>query len=63
MEERDSGVLVKALLNVGQCADMAQKANGILACIRNSAASKSREAIVPLHSALMMLYLKYHVQF
>jgi len=55
-EEKDLGVLVDEKLN------MTQKPNHILGCFRRSMASKVREGILPLYSALVRPHQEFCMQ-
>jgi len=62
--EKDVSVLVNKRLAMSQkCTFVAGRANGILGCIKKRMASRSREVIFSLYSAVVRSHLECCVQF
>jgi len=62
--EKDLGIMVDSRLAMSQlCALTAQKASGILGCIKKSVASRLKEVILSLYSALLRPHSEFCVQF
>ncbi|KAJ7400827.1 hypothetical protein BTVI_101701 [Pitangus sulphuratus] len=62
-EEKDLGMLVDEKLDTTRPRALTtQKSNHVLGCIQSSVASRSREVILPLYSALVSPYLERFVR-
>jgi len=64
VDKKDLLVLLDTWLNTSQrSAQLAKKVNGTLAYFRKSVASRMREVVIPMYSALMRLHPEYCAPF
>lgn len=64
LDGKELSVLLDTKLNMRQrCVTVAKRVIGVHGCIKGSVTSRTREVVLPLHSALVRTQLECHIQF